>query len=359
MVYSATQGQEQLNRMGAQNIPTFFLIDYSAQRWFVSPLATLHSWNLGFNFHRPSIPENSRSHFREGNWHNKNSTPETVRISHTRLPSRQDYLRGFEFIQNQQRMGNSFLCNLTFPSRIDLSTDQPHSKAQPHELLYRVFQQTRAECRLLVLDPRITNKPFCVFSPEGFVSIRDAIIDSKPMKGTRLALPDRNVQSELAALMADNKEDAEHRTIVDLIRNDLGIISQRVWVDSYRYAQQIHVPKGILWATSSRICGQLQEDWRSEIGTTLGALLPAGSITGAPKKETCRIIEHAEVDQRGYYTGVAGVLGPWGLDSWVLIRYIEHDGDGFCFRSGGGITIYSKPEDEYAELEAKIALPRG
>ena len=339
MVLDRSRGIAALNQAGADQTPVFFLIDYDCQKWFVSPLPQLKQWNLRFRFGDSPPPA-----FLAGE-----SQDRMPRILSYNLPDREVFSRAFRLIQDEQRRGNSFLCNLTFPSPIRLSSD-----------LSTIFAWVGADFVLHVQDPRISSREFCVFSPERFLTVRGSTAVSKPMKGTRLCAstsPD-DLDAARAALFSDEKEAAEHRTIVDLIRNDLGIVSRRVWVEDYRYAQQISVPRGILWTTSSRICGDLAEDWRPRIGTILADMLPAGSITGAPKKETCRIISQAESEGREFYTGIAGVLGPEGLDSWVLIRYIETEGAGHRFRSGGGITIYSKEESEYQELEAKIALPR-
>ncbi|MCK5248364.1 MAG: chorismate-binding protein, partial [Spirochaetaceae bacterium] len=95
-------------------------------------------------------------------------------------------------------------------------------------------------------------------------------------------------------------------------------------------------------------------------GTILKRLLPAGSVTGAPKKRTGEIIREAEGYERGWYTGVFGVFNGRSLDSAVMIRFVEKSNDGkLVYKSGGGITIYSDMEAEYAELEAKIYAPVG
>ena len=86
-------------------------------------------------------------------------------------------------------------------------------------------------------------------------------------------------------------------------------------------------------------------------------LLPAGSISGAPKQKTVEIIREAERSDRGYYTGVFGIFDGRDLDSAVNIRYIEQTDHGLQFRSGGGITAMSKMEDEYQEMMDKVYVP--
>jgi len=86
-------------------------------------------------------------------------------------------------------------------------------------------------------------------------------------------------------------------------------------------------------------------------------LLPAGSVSGAPKKKTVEIIRNAEGQDRGYYTGIFGFFDGNNLDSGVMIRYIEKIGDQLVYRSGGGITTHSNWKSEYQELIDKVYVP--
>ena len=87
------------------------------------------------------------------------------------------------------------------------------------------------------------------------------------------------------------------------------------------------------------------------------ALLPAGSVTGAPKEATCRAIAEAEDMERGFYTGIFGFFNGRDLDSAVAIRFMEEDGANLVYKSGGGITVMSRMEDEYREAIAKVYVP--
>ena len=100
-------------------------------------------------------------------------------------------------------------------------------------------------------------------------------------------------------------------------------------------------------------CGQ---DMLAGIGNILDALLPAGSISGAPKKRTLEIIREAESGPRGYYTGVFGVFDGKNMESAVMIRYIEQTDSGLTYRSGGGITHLSDARAEYEEMLTKVYL---
>ena len=164
------------------------------------------------------------------------------------------------------------------------------------------------------------------------------MIRSYPMKGTiDAALPDAE-----ARLLEDYKERCEHYTIVDLIRNDLNRIADRVRVERFRYVEKIATLRGEILQTSSEIAGACGRDGGRNWATCFSACcLPARF--GAPEPATLRLIRDAEQCPRGYYTGVFGYFDGRDLDSAVMIRYIECENGRFYFRSGGGITVHSAP----------------
>ena len=133
--------------------------------------------------------------------------------------------------------------------------------------------------------------------------------------------------------MGDKKEAAEHATIVDLIRNDLSRVAEHVRVDKYRYIDVLHTNKGNILQASSEISGKLPTDYQKHIGNILDAMLPAGSITGAPKDKTMEIIHEAEGYDRGFYTGIMGIYNNGELNSAVMIRFLENDGQGTYFKA--------------------------
>jgi para-aminobenzoate synthetase component 1 len=194
---------------------------------------------------------------------------------------------------------------------------------------------------------------FVVFSPEQFVSIADGYIRTFPMKGTiDASVPDAAMQ-----LLDDIKEQEEHATVVDLLRNDLSMVARDVQVERYRYITEIRTGEQALLQCSSEISGILDEGYADHLGSIMQALLPAGSVTGAPKKKTVQLIKEIEPDPRGYFTGVFGVYDGMKLDSAVMIRMIEERKDGQYYRSGGGITYRSVAEQEYQEMIQKVYLP--
>jgi para-aminobenzoate synthetase component I len=249
----------------------------------------------------------------------------------------QEYQHSFEKVKNAMLRGDSFLTNLTKPTPIKINLS-----------LQEIFQRSRAKYQLFFKDK------FVLFSPEIFVKIENGIISSHPMKGTISAdIPDaENV------ILNNKKEFAEHTTIVDLIRNDISMVAEKVWVEKFRYISHVHTHEGDLLQVSSEICGKLPPNYYEQIGTLLFKLLPAGSICGAPKPQTLAIIKEAENYDRGYYTGVFGIFDGENLDSSVMIRFIEKQEDGsLIFKSGGGITVFSEVQSEYQEMIDKVYLP--
>lgn len=173
------------------------------------------------------------------------------------------------------------------------------------------------------------------------------------MKGTI----DASFPNAKKVILADPKEAAEHATIVDLIRNDISIVADQVWVERYRYIEPVKTNQKTLLQVSSEIAGILPDHFDGEFGDLLLKLLPAGSISGAPKPSTLQIIKDAEGYDRGYYTGVMGYFDGKNFESAVMIRYIENQDGKLVFKSGGGITAKSDAQSEYQELIDKVYLP--
>jgi para-aminobenzoate synthetase component 1 len=185
------------------------------------------------------------------------------------------------------------------------------------------------------------------------VKIIDGHIYSYPMKGTI----DASIPDAKNILIEDEKELSEHYTIVDLIRNDLSIVAKNIRVSKFRYVDTIHTNDKVLLQTSSEITGEVCEEYLKNIGSLMNKVLPAGSITGAPKQKTMSVIKEAEVGNRGWYTGVFGYFDGKNLDSAVAIRFIEKNNGGYIYKSGGGITSMSNVIDEYNELNDKVYVP--
>jgi len=246
------------------------------------------------------------------------------------------YRAGFDAAMKAIHAGHTYLLNLCYSTRIS---------GVP--ALDDIFDNARAPYKLYWPGR------FVVFSPESFVEIEGDKISTFPMKGTiDASLPDAEAQ-----LLANVKEQEEHATVVDLLRNDLSMVAREVTVDRYRFISKVEAPDKTLLQCSSEITGRLRDEYRGRPGTILYTLLPAGSVTGAPKKRTVELIESIEPEPRGYYTGVFGVYDGSGLRSAVMIRMIEQREDGLYYRSGGGITYRSRVDEEYQELIDKVYVP--
>ena len=254
----------------------------------------------------------------------------------THPPSRNRYLEAFRHVHDQIHYGNSFLLNLTQPTRVETNYS-----------LEEIFTRSIAPFKLY-LEGKLV-----VFSPERFIKIQGRTISSNPMKGTM----DASIPEAFRLLASDPKEDAEHNTIVDLIRNDLSMVSSKVRVKRFKYIEKIRTHQGELLQMSSEITGELPGDYRRRLGDILFRLLPAGSICGAPKKKTMEIILNTEGYERGFYTGIFGHFDGLNLDSAVAIRYLEKQGEQLVFKSGGGITFQSEADKEYKEMQNKVYVP--
>ena len=251
----------------------------------------------------------------------------------------QEYYIGFEKLQNYLHRGDSYLVNYTVETPIESGIS-----------LQEIFEKSVAPYKLLV------NDSFVVFSPETFVTIDDTgKIATFPMKGTI----DADVADAKAEILTNKKEMAEHATVVDLLRNDLSKVATNVRVEDYRYIQEVSTSNGKLLQVCSKITGQLPENWKKNIANILLEMLPAGSVTGAPKMKTLEIISAIETHQRGYYTGIFGIFDGQKLDSGVMIRFIEQRDGKLYYKSGGGVTTQSIAEDEFNELIQKIYVPIG
>ncbi|HCB05330.1 MAG TPA: anthranilate synthase component I family protein [Nocardioides sp.] len=266
------------------------------------------------------------------------------------------YAEAFAQVQEQLHAGNSYEVNLTY--RLDATSD---------------LDPVTAYLRLRELNPA----PYAGFlqhdvegargwllssSPERYALVtRDEdtgsrTLETKPIKGTtpRGATPDEDEELR-RALATEPRFRAENLMITDLLRNDLGMVCEMgtvevpalLAVESYPTVHQL----------VSTVRGRL----RDEVSTVeaLRSLFPAGSMTGAPKLRTMEIIEAVESTPRGAYAGAFGWLsGDGRADLGVVIRTLTtadpaHDGASYRLGTGGGITVHTNVEDEYAESRLK------
>jgi len=190
-------------------------------------------------------------------------------------------------------------------------------------------------------------------SPETLVKLQDGILHTFPLAGTRprgkTDEEDLRLEKEL---LADPKELAEHNMLVDLGRNDLGKISKfgTVSLEKYheveRYSHVMHI--------GSTVRGEIRDD--CDAMDAISAILPAGTLSGAPKIRACQIINDLENNKRGIYGGGIGYIDFSGnLDLCIAIRLAYKKNNKVFVRSGAGIVADSVPEKEYQETLDKAA----
>ena len=173
------------------------------------------------------------------------------------------------------------------------------------------------------------------------------------MKGTI----DASIANAEQKILNDPKEINELNAVTQIVVKELGSVANNVYVKRDRYIDKIESLNRTLLQVSAEVEGELPNDYLSHMGDILFSLLPAASITGSPKTKAKEYIRLSEDEPRGYYCGIAGYFDGTQLDTAVLIRLIETDGDSLFFRSGGGITRNSVCENEYQEALNKIYFP--
>ncbi len=188
-------------------------------------------------------------------------------------------------------------------------------------------------------------------SPETLVRLNNGTLYTYPLAGSRQRgndeAEDKALESEL---LSDEKERAEHNMLVDLGRNDIGKVAKlgSVAVEKYmeiqRYSHIMHI--------GSTIRGEIRDDL--DALDAISAVLPAGTLSGAPKIRACEIIDELEQSPRGVYGGAIGYLDFSGnMDSCIAIRLVYKKGDEIVVRSGAGIVADSVGESEFAECANK------
>jgi anthranilate synthase component 1 len=188
-------------------------------------------------------------------------------------------------------------------------------------------------------------------SPETLAKLEDGVLHTFPLAGTRprgkTEALDKALEQEL---LADEKELAEHNMLVDLGRNDIGRVSKlgSVQVEEYlsiqRFSHVMHI--------GSTVAGEIRED--KDAVDAVDSILPAGTLSGAPKLRACQIIQELEDRKRGIYGGAIGYLDFTGnLDTCIAIRLAYKKNGQVCVQSGAGIVADSVPEKEFQECVNK------
>ena len=194
-------------------------------------------------------------------------------------------------------------------------------------------------------------------SPETLARLENGRLYTFPLAGTRprgkTGEEDRRMEKEL---LSDEKELAEHNMLVDLGRNDIGKISRpgTVHVEKYmeiqRFSHVMHI--------GSTVSGEIRPD--KDGVDVIDAILPAGTLSGAPKIRACEIIAELEQSKRGIYGGAVGYLDFTGnIDTCISIRLAYKKDGRICVQSGAGIVADSVPENEFTECRNKAGAVTG
>ncbi|MCC5815173.1 MAG: aminodeoxychorismate synthase component I, partial [Leptospira sp.] len=285
---------------------------------------------------------------------NKN-TPHSAENIHWSL-DKLKYSKKIEKIKSYLQNGDCYQINLTFP----MSFDWEGSSIELYEYLLS-RQKVKYSAYLDLGDTKLIS-----LSPELFLEVSNNKVLTRPMKGTANRSPFLSEDIKIAqALKSSEKNRAENLMIVDLLRNDLGKISQMGSVKT-KNLFQIETYQTIHQMTSE-VESEISPD--KSIWELMENLFPCGSITGAPKIRAMEIIHELEENPRSFYTGSIGYTPPISskrASIWnIAIRTIQYKDKKCNMSIGSGIVLDSDPDDEYEEcknkarfLTEKVDLPR-
>ena len=216
---------------------------------------------------------------------------------------------------------------------------------------YRVLRTTNPSPYMVYM--KIDDDEIMSTSPETLVRLENGRLTTFPVAGSRpRGLTEEEDQELEADLLSDEKELSEHNMLVDLGRNDLGRISRFDSVEVTKY-MMIHKYSKIM-----HICSQVEGDIKDDCDalSAIESVLPAGTLSGAPKIRACEIIEELESEERGVYGGALGYLDFTGnMDTCIAIRMAVKKVGRVYVQAGGGIVADSIPENEYQESANKAA----
>lgn len=278
---------------------------------------------------------------------NKNniSSDENTICNITSNFNKNEYLNAVESMRNFIKTGDIYIANMTRQIKIE-------SNRKPYDIFCYLRKHNPSPFGGYFNDG---NFQIVSASPERFLEVRNGIVETRPIKGTRKrgATPKEDILLK-KELENSEKDKSELLMIVDLERNDLnrvckaGSVKVSELFDVEEYATVFHLV--------STVRGELKED--KTVIDLLKSTFPGGSITGAPKIRAMEIIDKLEHSQRGLYTGSMGYLALNGdCDLNIVIRTLVHKNGTYNLGVGGGITYESNPEFEYEETEQKaIAL---
>jgi para-aminobenzoate synthetase len=252
------------------------------------------------------------------------------------------YSVAFGDVQRALRAGHSYEVNLTYRHRV----------ASPLDPWQAYRWQRRVNPAPYAAFVQHDDATLLASSPERFATVTAGVVETRPVKGTVARDPDPVRDRSLAAgLSGDLRLRAENLIVCDLLRNDVAVVSELGTVEVPAMLDVETLPG--LHQLVSVVRGRLRPDV-----TTLAAvraLLPGGSMTGAPKLRTMEVIAAVEDDARGVYSGAFGWVSADAADLGMVIRSWVHADGVYTAGTGGGVTVLSTAEQEYAETRLKLA----
>ncbi len=256
---------------------------------------------------------------------------------------REKHARMVERTREEILLGNTFQCQIGFRSDFEIHGDALS--------IYKTLRSINPSPHMFYV--KAADRILLGASPELVFRLRQGEMETFPLAGTIRRGGDSTEDRRLARELLNNpKEIAEHNMLVDLHRNDLGRVARpgtvkvRRLMDIKRFSHVQHI--------SSEVVGIIERD--HDMFSGLAATFPAGTLSGAPKIESMKIIERVEEDPRGPYGGAVGHFGFNGDCTFAIpIRSMFARGTRAFIRASGGIVFDSTAEGEYAEIQAKLA----
>ncbi len=254
------------------------------------------------------------------------------------------YAEAFVRVQSELRRGNSYETNLTYRTELASALD-------PLSAYRRLRRTNPAPYACFLTHDGVS---LLSTSPERFATISpDGWLETRPIKGTTSRHDDPADDRAAAELLRrDPKFRGENLMIVDLLRNDMSMVCQ---VGTVEVTDLMHVES---YPTVHQLVTTIRGHLNAGTGTipAVRALFPGGSMTGAPKLRTMQIIAEVETSGRGPYAGALGWLGDDGrADLGIVIRSLVHQDGRYTLGTGGGITVRSDCDEEYAETQWKVS----
>ena len=257
----------------------------------------------------------------------------------TPMINKKDYIAALEKIKEYITNGITYEVNYTYPSKVSTNLDGI-------DLYEALLEKQRTPYNTFLQNKYTT---LLSFSPELFFRLEGNKITTKPMKGTAPCLNDGHDEERREFLFNDIKNRAENIMIVDLLRNDLGRISKTGTVKVDKLFEIEKHPT--VFQMTSEISAELEE--HISLYDVFKAIFPCGSITGAPKVSTMRVIEELEPFNRNIYCGAIGFLSPEICEFSVPIRILYGNNHQYTYHAGGAVVWDSDSQDEWEETLTK------